>query len=149
MAGPPLKPKKEIFEMDKSNELLRMERDLNGHPELRKKLDAEIRRIADAGEAQSDGEAMAKAAAALGYSITPEELERTTADLEKLDDDELEASGGNAFTREKKTDEYGHDEGCVLTWHCFAAFLHTEAESKDVSCWKDHKCVVVNKDIKI
>ena len=154
--------------MDKSNELLRMERDLNGHPELREKLDAEIRRIADAGEAQSDGEIAVKAAASLGYavaaeeleraaadleklgySITPEELERTTADLEKLDDDELEASGGNAFTREKKTDEYGHDEGCVLTWHCFAAFLHTEAESKDVSCWKDHKCVVVNKDIKI
>ena len=90
MDGPPLKPKKEIFEMDKSNELLRMERDLNGHPELREKLDAEIRRIADAGEAQSDGEAMAKAAAALGYSITPEELERTTADLEKLDDDEYD-----------------------------------------------------------
>ena len=129
--------------MDKSNEPLRMARDLNGHPEPRAKPAPDITRTADAGEA------MAKAAAALGYSITPEELERTTADLEKLDDDELEASGGNAFTREKKTDEYGHDEGCVLTWHCFAAFLHTEAESKDVSCWKDHKCVVVNKDIKI
>ncbi len=135
--------------MDKSNELLRMERDLNANPELREKLDAEIRRIAGAGEAASDGEAMAKAAAALGYTITPEELERTTADLEKLDDDELEASGGNAFTRKKKEDEYGHTEGCVVTWHCFAAFLHTETKSTDVACWKDHRCAMVNKDVKI
>ncbi len=133
--------------MSKSEELLRLERDLNEQAELKEKLNAEIRRVAEAGEAQSDGEAMAKAAAALGYTITPEELERTTADLEKLDDDELEASGGNAFTRKKKEDEYGHTEGCVVTWHCSTAFLHTETESTDVACWKDHKCVAVNKDV--
>ena len=83
--------------MDKSNELLRMERDLNGHPELREKLDAEIRRIADAGEAQSDGEIAVKAAASLGYAVAAEELERAAADLEKLSDDELDASGGGLF----------------------------------------------------
>ena len=135
--------------MSKSEELLRMERDLNEQPELREKLDAEIKRIAEAGEAESDGEAMAKAAAALGYTVKVEELERTTADLEKLDDDELEASGGDAFSRKIKEDEHGHDEGCVVTWHCFVAFLHTESKSTDVSCWKDHKCAVVNKDVKI
>ena len=135
--------------MRKSEELLRLERDMNEQPELREKLDAEIKCITDAGEASCDGEAMVKAAAALGYPITLEELERTTADLEKLDDDELEASGGNAFTRKKKEDEYGHTEGCVVTWHCYAAFLHTETKSTDVACWKDHRCVVVNKDVKI
>ena len=136
--------------MSKSEELLRLERDLNEQAELKEKLDAEIRRVAEAGEAQSDGEAMAKAAAALGYTITPEELERTTADLEKLDDDELEASGGSGgsyWTRKPKEDEYGHSEGCLVSWHCFTAFLHTESKSTDVACWKDHKCVAVNKDV--
>jgi len=53
--------------MKKTDEMLRMERDLNGNPELLEKLDAEIRRIAEAGEAKCDGEALLKAAAALGY----------------------------------------------------------------------------------
>ena len=78
----------------KSEELQRLERELNEQPELKEKMDAEIRRIAEAGEAESDGEAMVKAAATLGYTITLEELERTAADLEKLDDDELETAGG-------------------------------------------------------
>lgn len=136
--------------MGKSEEMLRMQSDMNGQPELKEKLELEIKRILEVGEAASDGEAMVKAAAALGYTITPEELERTTADLEELDYDELEeVSGGNAFTRKKKEDEYGHTEGCVVTWHCFAAFLHTETKSTDVACWKDHRCAMVNKDVKI
>ena len=80
--------------MSKSEELLRLERDLNEQPELQEKIDTEIRRIAEAGEAECDGEAMVKAAAALGYTITLEELERAAVDLEKLDDDELDAAGG-------------------------------------------------------
>ena len=83
--------------MGKSEEMLRLERELNEQPELKEKMDAEIRRIAEAGEAESDGEAMVKAAAALGYTITPGELERAAADLEKLDDDELDAAGGGIF----------------------------------------------------
>ena len=81
----------------KSGELLRMERDLNAQPELRERLDAEIKRIADAGEAACDGEAVVRAAASLGYTVTVEELERAAADLEKLSDDELDASGGGLF----------------------------------------------------
>ena len=44
----------------KSEELQRLERELNEQPELKEKMDAEIRRIAEAGEAESDGEAMVK-----------------------------------------------------------------------------------------
>ena len=80
--------------MGKSEELQRLERDLKEQPELQEKLDAECRHVFEAGEAQSDGEAMVKAAAALGYTITPEELDRSAVDLEKLDDDELDAAGG-------------------------------------------------------
>ena len=139
--------------MDKSEEMLRLEHDLNGQPELREKLDAEIKRIAEAGEAECDGEAMVKAAAALGYTITLEELERAAADLEKLDDDELDAAGGNneeyclgknytcmKFYRNDFEDEEGHDERCWTGYHCGTITLHTDSKSKRKACWSDYLC---------
>ena len=84
--------------MDKSEELHRMELDLSGQPELREKLDAEIKRIVDAGEAACNEEAVAKAAVSLGYKITPEELKRAVADFGELSESDLEQiSGGNFF----------------------------------------------------
>ena len=124
--------------MGKSEEMLRMERDMNEQPELREKLEAECKRIAEAGEAQNDGEIMVKAAAALGYTVTLEELERSLAEAEKLDDDELDdVAGGGTIGQE---DEKGHDAWCMTAWHCFAATLHTEAKTKYIACLKDYNC---------
>ncbi|MBR3017813.1 MAG: hypothetical protein IKH57_12200 [Clostridia bacterium] len=123
--------------MSKSEEMLRLERDLNEHPELREKLEAETKRIAEAGEAESDGEVMVKATTALGYTITLEELERSNADLEKLDDEELNAAGGSWSDQE---DEKGHDGACLTAWHCYVATLHSDTESTVVSCWKNYLC---------
>ncbi len=152
--------------MSKSEEFLRLERNLIEQPELKKKLDAEIIRIAEAGEAESDWEAMAKAAAALGYTITIEELERAAADLEKLDDNELEAAGGDTSTstydkkrgdtegsctsdyscmclwHKKWEDEKGHSHWCLTAWHCHAVTLQTETKSKDVACWSNYICPI-------
>ena len=69
----------------------RLERNLNEQPALRERLDAEFRRIAEAKDAKSDGEAMVKAAAALGYAITMEEMERAEAGLEQVDDNEMDS----------------------------------------------------------
>ena len=150
----------------KSEEMLRLERDMD--EQLKEKLDAEIKRIS--GEAQSDGEAMVKAAAALGYTITIEELERSVADLEQLDDDELDASGGNTdhfsdkFTineeakKERRRqcghaekasyskDENGHKGSCTFSWHCSITWKHTESNSKDVMCLTNYACHVVVHD---
>ena len=84
--------------MGKSEEMLRMQSDMNGQPELKEKLELEIKRILEVGEAENDGEAMVKAAAALGYTITLEEMKRFTADLEQLDINELDAVSGGFFT---------------------------------------------------
>ncbi len=84
--------------MSENEELQRLERDLNEQPELKEKLETEIKRILEAGEAENDGEAMVKSAAALGYTITPEEMQRFTADLEPLDMNELDAVSGGFFT---------------------------------------------------
>lgn len=128
--------------MGKSEEMLRMERDLNGQPELKEKLETEIKRIAEAGEAESEGEVMVKAAAALGYSITLEELERTAADLEKLDDDELDAAGGIDGVGK---DEKGRDLFCVANYHCYTVLKHSETTATFVACWKDNRCVLIKK----
>ncbi len=136
--------------MKKNDEILRFERDINEQPELKKKLEAEIKRIAEAGEAECDAEAMVKAAASQGYTITMEELQRSTADLEKLDIEELDAVGGFGKKPTPRSEwiptEKGHDVVCLGVWHCYTAFLHTETSDKRVPCWKDHSCMFVNKD---
>ena len=62
--------------MKKAEELKRFEHDLKESADLRAKLEKEIRRVFEAKEAESDGEAIAKAAAELGYTLTREEMER-------------------------------------------------------------------------
>ncbi len=155
--------------MSKCEEILRMKHDMNEQPELKEKLEAEIKRILEAGEVENDGEVMVKAAAARGYTITLEELERAAADLEELDDDELEAAGGvvyspgfleesvnsskgcdkvqNAFNRAKKSkDEKGRGGSCLYDWHCSMAFKHSDSKSKDKQCWSDYLCSFISKD---
>ncbi len=152
--------------MKKTDEMLRMERDMNENPGLMEKLETEFMRIVDAKEAESDGEALLKAAAALGYTITLDEQDRAAAELEAVDDEELEKVAGGIEEYDKTQewcvydykcvaawnsshqDEKGHDNWCVTGWHCYVATLHSEAESEEVSCLKDYRCELVFKDIK-
>ena len=152
--------------MKKSEEILRMERDMNENPELLEKLKAEVRRIAEAGEAECDGEALLKAAAELGYTITLDEQDRAAAELEAVDDEELEKVAGGIEENDKTQewcaydykcvaawnsshqDEKGHDNWCVTGWHCYVATLHSEAESEEVSCLKDYMCELAYKKIR-
>ncbi len=80
---------------------------------------------------------MAKAASALGYTISAEDLERAVADMEMVDDDELDNVGGG----KNGEDEYGRTLWCVMTWHCYTAFMHTETARKRASCFSDYLCV--------
>ena len=150
--------------MEKAEELKRFEHDLKESADLRAKLEKEIRRVFEAKEATSDGEAIAKAAAELGYTITREEMERAAADLEAVDDDELESVAGGADIEpydksradedcwydytcptvgrtEHGEDEYGHNAWCWTGWHCTMATLHTQTEKK-VTCFADYLCVM-------
>ncbi len=118
--------------------MLRLERDLNEQPELKEKLDAESKRIAGAGAAQSDGEIFVQAASSLGYTVTLEELERAAAEIEELDPDEMDVAGG-------REDEKGHDAFCFTAWHCYTAVLHTKASLRNESCWSDYTCFMIRK----
>ena len=117
--------------------------------------------MVEAKDAENDGEAMVKAAAALGYAVTLEDLERAAAELETVDDDELaEVAGGNneeyclgknyscgKFWHNDHEDEEGHDERCWTGYHCHTAMLHTDTTSKNVACWKDYLCELVYHEI--
>ena len=129
--------------MNKTPEMARMEADLAASEALREKFEAAMKRIAEAGEAQSDGEIFEKAAAELGYQVTAAELERLSAANEEISPDEMEQAVGGRKMRE---DGDGHDEVCFVTWHCLAAMMHTTAnEGNDkVACWSDYNCVWFN-----
>ena len=110
--------------------------------EMKKTFLETCQKIADAGEASSDGEVIMKAAEEMGYRLSLEEIEREAASSEELNDDELEQVAGGIGNRE---DEYGHDTWCITGWHCYAVTLHTGAEEK-TSCWSNYYCVMAFED---
>ena len=120
--------------MSRFEEIKRFDAALNASEELRRDFEGACARIAKEGEARSDSEIMAKAAGELGFNISAADLERSAAELQELDLDELENVAGG-------TDD-GKDTFCITAWYCFTAALHTDTQSKDVSCWSDYKCVI-------
>ena len=142
--------------MTKSEEMKRLEADMASDKELGKRFYGAVDRIATENKLQSDGELFAKAAAELGYNITAADFERLDAEDEELNPDELALTAGGLGQmcwvnygcfygyETDEQDENGHNANCITAWHCLTATLHTETESKDVSCWKDYICVAVN-----
>ncbi len=135
--------------MNKTPEMVRMEADLAASEELRGKFDAAMKRIAEAGQARSDGEVFEKAAAELGYHVTAAELERLSAEDEAVSPDELALLAGgkhiNKNTEPWHKDSDGHDEFCLAAWHCYTAMIHTKANqgNEHVRCLADYNCVFV------
>lgn len=94
-------------------------------------------------------------------------MERTAAELESVDDDELESFAGGlepydesrvneecwhdytceSIGRNFDEDEHGHDIWCVTAWHCFAATLHSDTDEKCVTCFSNYYCVFVYCDL--
>ena len=131
--------------MSKAPEMMRMEADLKASEALREKFETAMKRIAEAGEAKSDGEVFEKAAAELGYQITAAELERLSAANEEISPEEMErATGGE---RKGGEDGDGHDNNCLTAWHCLAIACHTTPSkgNENVDCWKDYNCILINK----
>lgn len=91
-------------------------------------------------QASSDAEAISLAAKAVGYEVTPEEVERALAAHLEADDAELEnVAGGGWFGMSEESD--GHDIWCLgVAWHCYYTFLHTSAANGQTACWSDYQC---------
>ncbi|MBP3866428.1 MAG: Nif11-like leader peptide family RiPP precursor [Eggerthellaceae bacterium] len=120
---------------------------LRADEELRQKFQDAMRRIAESDEKLHEQEVIVAAARELGYEFTIEELDRSRAEVQELDDAELEAVTGGAggpgcrSNYDDPEDEKGHDNSCVTLWHCHAITLHTESNSTYVNCWSDWMCM--------
>ena len=141
------------------NELKRFENDLQNSAELRKNLEAALKRITEEGRVKSDGETFVAAAKELGYDISIAALEQRQAEVEALDAAELENLAGgqthygicdenyvcNFIYATEHEDEYGHDCSCMTGWHCATITLHTGSEDKTTKCWSDYTCFLAYK----
>ena len=108
-------------------ELERLNQDFANHEDLRNRMDAALKGIAERKEAHSDGEAMVKAAAELGYTISIADLERTMAARAQLDNDALEMVAGG----EDKT------EWCFADYYCYTT---VHAGGRVPRCMSDYYC---------
>ncbi|MDO4539371.1 MAG: hypothetical protein Q4B54_14490 [Coriobacteriales bacterium] len=127
--------------MGKTDEIRRLEGDLAADESLRERLEGAARRAAEAG-AGSDGEAFAAAAAELGYGVSAADLERSIADAEQIDLDDLESAAGGWFWMNSDAED-GHEEWCAVAYHCFIALAHSGETVKDAACWQDYECALV------
>ena len=114
---------------------------LKADKELQKKLEDEIRRLAGAGEASSDGELIAKALqAVLGVEIPLSEIEKAYAQSQKLSDEDLDKVAGG-----EDWDKDYYDDWCTFDYCCYTAFYHSEyAKGDQNACWSDYTCVFFN-----
>jgi hypothetical protein len=111
----------------------KFEKDLRENEELRKKYAAEMERIAEAKEAESEAEAVVMAAKALGYEVEISDIEKAIAASQELDAEELENVSGGECT-----------DWCFADYACFAAFFHSSGPSDGKeACWSDFQCMMV------
>lgn len=100
-------------------------------------------------DAASEAEEFSRAASAVGFQISPEEIERARAARMEVEDSELESVGGAATVEEDSRnsawdslgdDPAGHENWCVAVWHCYYAAIHTSDANTATTCWSDYLC---------
>ena len=120
--------------MKNSDEILRFNKEISENEDFRKKLDETIKRIYEEGKAESDFEALVKAAGELGFDLDLGEIERAQAECQHLSAEEMESISG------------GEDKWCMLDWYCFGVMMHEDAEYEkgrtSRACWSDYECII-------
>lgn len=109
----------------------KFEKDLRGNKELQKKLLEELAKIAKEKSAESDAEAMAKAARALGYDFTVADMEKAHAETQELDVEEMEQAAGGV---------------CFADYDCYTAWNHDTPDQAGSACFSDYECMTVYHD---
>ncbi len=134
-----------------SAEMMRFKADMEADESLRAKYEEAIERIVEAKDATSDGDAMCKAAAELGYQISVAELERARADsLEDVDEEELdEVAGGLCwedyacdFAYHTKQEKMDLPKWCMEIYSCLTVLMHADT-GEDSACFSKYKCAPV------
>ena len=104
----------------------KFEKDLQGDEELQKKLFEELAKITKEKSAESDAEAMAKAAQALGYDFTVADMEKANAESQELAPEEMEQAAGG---------------WCFADYDCYTAWNHDTPDQEGSACFSDYECL--------
>ena len=112
----------------------KFEADLRGNEELRKKLSVELAKIAKEKSVESDAEAMAKAAQALGYDFTVADMEKANAEAQELAPEEMEQAAGG---------------WCFADYDCYTAWNHDSPDQQGSACFSDYGCITLFHDSKV
>ena len=110
------------------------EKDLRGNEKLQKKLFEELAKIAKEKSAESDAEAMAKAAHALGYDFTVADMEKANAEAQELAPEEMEQAAGG---------------WCFADYDCYTAWNHDSPDQQGSACFSDYGCITLFHDSKV
>ena len=112
----------------------KFEKDLRGNEKLQKKLFEELAKIAKEKSAESDAEAMAKAAHALGYDFTVADMEKANAEAQELAPEEMEQAAGG---------------WCFADYDCYTAWNHDSPDQQGSACFSDYDCITLFHDSKV
>ena len=104
----------------------KFEKVLRESGELRRRLAEELKKIAEEKSAESDAEAMAKAAQALGYDFTVADMEKANAEAQELAPEEMEQAAGG---------------WCFADYDCYTAWNHDTPDQKGTACFSDYECM--------
>ena len=124
--------------MSKSENILAFEAAMKENKELHEKYEAALKRIVENKEAANDGEALVKAAAEVGFTVTMAELERSVAQNQELSDDDLEMVIGGCDCND-------HRGECFFDYSCTLTFKHGSTCKTD-ECFYDYRCNEIYKD---
>ncbi len=106
--------------------------DVEKDKEFGKKFKEELKAIAEAGKVKSDGEAVIEAAKAFGYDIKMSDLEKRTAEMQKMDDSELAAVSSGEGGK--------YDDFCVSDYTCYVTWKHPDDSEDGDKCWSEYGC---------
>ena len=110
------------------------EKALRESEELQHRLAQELKKIAEEKSAESDAEAMAKAAHALGYDFTVADMEKANAEAQELAPEEMEQAAGG---------------WCFADYDCYTAWNHDSPDQQGSACFSDYGCITLFHDSKV
>ena len=110
------------------------EKALRESEELQHRLAQELKKIAEENSAESDAEAMAKAAQALGYDFTVADMEKANAEAQELAPEEMEQAAGG---------------WCFADYDCYTAWNHDSPDQQGSACFSDYDCITLFHDSKV
>ncbi|MBE5970767.1 MAG: hypothetical protein E7242_11110 [Lachnospiraceae bacterium] len=119
--------------MGKSENIIKFEEALKKDPEKMKAFEEAQKRIFDEKSAKNDGEIMVKAAKEVGFDITIEEIDRSIAEKQEIDDELLDEVVGAA--------------GCTFDYSCHYVFKHGKDQNIEDLCFDDYNCFMLYEDI--